>query len=63
MGNNHKKLIPLSFLLGGWFLVFADVISRIFSENFTMPLGVVTSLIGAPIFIYLIFRKSNYSVG
>jgi iron complex transport system permease protein len=63
IGNNHKKLIPLSFILGGWFLVFSDVLSRVFSENFTLPLGVVTSLIGAPVFIYLIFKKSNYSTG
>jgi len=61
VGNNHKKLIPYSFLLGGFILVFADVLSRVFSETFVMPLGVVTSLLGAPAFIFLIFRRTSYS--
>jgi iron complex transport system permease protein len=52
VGHEHRFLIPAAVLGGGTFLVFCDVASRLFAHR--MPLGVVTGLIGAPVFLYLL---------
>lgn len=57
-GTDHKKLIPLSALLGASFLIWCDVLCRIVLENSEMPIGVLVSIIGAPCFIYLLVKKS-----
>ena len=57
-GPAHKKLLPMSFLLGGIVLCICDTISRsiIASE---IPVGIVTAIIGAPFFIYLLRAKNT----
>ena len=57
-GTDHKRLIPLSALLGGSFLVWADVACRIILKNSEVPIGILVSIIGAPCFIYLLMSKS-----
>lgn len=57
-GTDHRRMIPLSALLGAIFLVWADVICRIILKNAEMPIGIFVSFIGAPCFIYLMARKS-----
>ena len=57
-GTDHKRLIPLSALLGSIFLIWADVASRIILKNAEMPIGILVSLIGAPCFIYLLVKRS-----
>lgn len=57
-GTDHRRMIPLSALLGAIFLVWADVICRSILKNAEMPIGIFVSLIGAPCFIYLMARKS-----
>ncbi len=57
-GTDHRKVIPLSALLGGIFLIWSDVACRTLLENSEMPIGILVSLIGAPCFIYLMVRKS-----
>ncbi|VAY86488.1 Vitamin B12 ABC transporter, permease component BtuC [hydrothermal vent metagenome] len=52
----HKLIIPI-FFYGGVFLVFCDMISRNLGTNSNIPIGVVTSFIGAPFFIYLIIKQ------
>lgn len=61
-GTDHRKVIPLSALLGSVFLIWSDVICRIILKNAEMPIGIFISLLGAPSFIYLMARKS-YSFG
>lgn len=61
-GTDHKKLIPLSALVGSIFLLWADVLSRILIPGKELPIGVLTSMIGAPVFIYLIICK-KYGFG
>lgn len=58
IGPNHKYLTPASILAGGIFLIFSDTIARTIIAPNQLPLGVVTSVIGAPYFIYLLY-KSN----
>ena len=57
-GTDHRKLLPLSALLGASFLIWCDVACRIVLKNSEMPIGVLVSIIGAPCFIYLLVRKS-----
>lgn len=57
-GTDHKRLIPLSALLGGIFLIWADVACRIILKNAEMPIGILVSIIGAPCFIYLLIKRS-----
>lgn len=61
-GTDHKKLIPISALLGAVFLIWADVLCRIVIPGTEMPIGILTSMVGAPVFIYLMARK-KYGFG
>ncbi len=53
-GPDHRVLIPVSFLLGALFLLAADTISRTILYPAELPVGAVTALIGAPLFILLL---------
>jgi iron complex transport system permease protein len=53
VGPNARVLMPLSLIFGASFLALADLIARIPGE---LPVGVVTALIGAPFFLYLLRR-------
>ncbi|MDF2724520.1 MAG: transporter permease [Paenibacillus sp.] len=59
VGNRLAALVPLTGLLGGVMLVYADLLSRAISYPFESPVGIVTSLIGGPFFIYLARRKGG----
>ena len=62
VGTKHKRLIPASVLVGGTFLVIADIISRVIVAPEELPIGVVSAFFGAPFFLYLI-RKSHGKFG
>lgn len=61
-GTDHKKLIPIAALLGAIFLVWADVLCRVILPGNELPIGVLTALVGAPVFVYLMARK-KYGFG
>ncbi len=62
LGPEHRVLLPASFLSGAIFLVLADLLARSVIAPSELPLGVVTALIGAPFFIYLLRRtKRDYT--
>jgi iron complex transport system permease protein len=52
----HRTLLPLVFLMGGCFLVLADVASRTVVRPLELPVGVITALIGVPLFAVLLRR-------
>ena len=59
--SDHRVVLPASFLAGGIFLVLCDAAARSVIAPAELPVGVVTSLIGVPIFLYLIRREpGNY---
>lgn len=60
VGTSHHKMIPFSLLVGGLFLVWADMIARVVASPAELPIGVITALLGAPFFLFLL-RKSKYS--
>ena len=57
IGPIHKYLIPCSAILGSIILVLADLISKTIIAPAQLPVGVITSSIGAPIFIWLIYNQ------
>lgn len=61
-GTDHKKIIPISALLGAIILIWADVFSRIIIKGTEIPIGIVISIIGAPLFVWLMI-KNNYGFG
>ncbi len=61
-GSDHKKLIILSSLVGSIFLILSDVVARWIFPPIEIPIGIITSLVGGPFFLYLISNK-NYSFG
>jgi iron complex transport system permease protein len=61
VGADHKKLIKFSLLSGGIFLVFADFLARNIFRGQEIPIGVITALLGAPFFLWLV--KNEYKLG
>lgn len=56
IGPDHRILLPASALGGAAFLVMADTVTRVVIANQELPVGLVTSLIGGPFFLYLLWR-------
>lgn len=57
IGPRHAMMIPIATLVGGWLLMLADTIGRNLIEPNGIPAGIVTALIGAPYFLYLLMKK------
>lgn len=58
-GPDNRTLIPLSALGGACLLVSADIVSRIANPTDNVPIGVITALVGAPFFVFLLRRSAN----
>ena len=57
IGSDHKYLIPCSGIVGGFLVLFADTVGRIAMRPNEIPVGVVTAILGAPFFLYLLRRS------
>ena len=57
-GNNHWKLLPISCLLGGIFMVWADVLARTVLGGGELPIGIITAICGTPIFAYIMIKRA-----
>jgi iron complex transport system permease protein len=57
-GSSYRVILPLSFLFGGAFLVFTDLVARTVASPAEIPIGVVTAFLGAPFFV-LVLRTSR----
>jgi iron complex transport system permease protein len=58
-GTSYRRLLPLATLLGASFLLMADIVARSVISPRVIPLGVVTAIVGAPFFIYLLARSKR----
>jgi iron complex transport system permease protein len=56
-GPDHRHLLPLSILTGSGFLILADLISRSIISPTELPIGVITALIGAPVFALILLQR------
>lgn len=59
VGVNHKRLLPFTIFFGSSFLMLADLLSRTIIAPRELPIGVITSLIGAIIFVFIFYRSRN----
>jgi iron complex transport system permease protein len=59
IGPDHRRLVPASALAGAAFLVLADGFARIAIAPREIPIGVITSLLGGPFFLFLLRRKKS----
>ncbi len=57
VGSNHRKVLPISALLGGILVVWVDVIARLVIAPEELPVGILTAIIGGPIFIIMLKKK------
>ncbi len=60
-GATHRYVIPASALVGGFFMLVCDLASRMLIAPIQLPVGAITSVLGAPFFIYLYFSGRNKS--
>jgi iron complex transport system permease protein len=59
VGANHRELFPFSFVLGAIFSLGCDTLARILLAPTELPVGAITSLFGAPFFIYLLWKRKR----
>jgi len=59
LGPNHIHLLPLSLLSGGIYLTVADTLARTLISPAELPIGVITALIGAPVFALILMRRNK----
>ncbi len=57
IGNDHRWLIPATLLFGGAFLILCDTIARLIIAPAEIPVGVITTLLGGPFFIWLLIKS------
>ena len=62
IGTDHKKLVPLAAVVGAIFLLWADVLCRVVIPHHEIPIGILTALVGAPVFVWLMVRR-KYGFG
>lgn len=65
VGSNHKRVFLLSILLGGILLCLADLGSRLLVIPSELPIGILTAILGTPMFLYLLIsqnQKKNFNV-
>lgn len=57
-GQDYRMIMPVSFLFGATLVIWADVLARLVNQPYETPIGLFTSLVGVPLFIWMI-RKEN----
>ncbi|MCB1662280.1 MAG: iron ABC transporter permease [Pseudomonadales bacterium] len=56
IGSDHRTLLPASLLLGGTLMVIADLLARTLFSPQQLPVGVITALLGVPLFLFILYR-------
>lgn len=60
MGNNHSWLLPASGLMGAILLLSGDLLARSILAPLVLPIGAISSFLGAPLFLYLLFKGGDH---
>ncbi|WP_371361662.1 Hemin transport system permease protein HmuU [Sporomusa rhizae] len=63
VGSEHRRVLPVSILLGSSFTIWADVFARMALSPEELPLGVITALLGGPFFIWILQKNGQYCGG
>jgi iron complex transport system permease protein len=59
IGADYRRLVPMVAVLGGMFLVLADLLARTLIAPSQLPIGIITSLVGGPFFLYLLRKRQR----
>ncbi len=62
LGAKHQRIILPTALLGGFLMLFSDTVARVLIPSGELPVGIITSLLGVPLFLFLIL-KGRYRFG
>jgi iron complex transport system permease protein len=62
VGNDYRFLLPASALMGALLLLVSDTFARLIISPVILPIGAITSFLGAPLFLYLIFKGVGQNV-
>jgi iron complex transport system permease protein len=57
--NDHRVLIPSTFLMGAMLMLACDIVAQVPGSNMTLPISAVTSLVGSPVVIWVIVQRKN----
>ncbi len=57
VGPDHRRVVPVSLLLGASYLAWIDILSRTLEKPAELPLGILTAVIGAPFFLFLMYHS------
>jgi iron complex transport system permease protein len=57
VGADHRRALPMAFLLGGGVLAACDAVGRTVLAPTELPVGIVTAVCGAPVFLAVLFRR------
>jgi len=60
IGNDYRYLLPASSLAGALMLLASDIVARMATAPVILPIGAITSFLGAPLFLYLLFRGVSH---
>lgn len=61
VGTMHEGLVPTAALVGGFIVVLADFIGRTILQPTEIPCGIITSIVGVPFFLYLLWKREKVS--
>jgi len=59
IGPDHRIVLPYSAIMGGIFLIIADILARTLASPMEIPVGIITAMTGAPFFLYLLIRDKK----
>jgi iron complex transport system permease protein len=57
VGADHRLVMPASALFGGSFLIACDLVARTIISPLELPVGIVTAMVGGPVFLWLLLRR------
>ena len=59
LGGDHRLMLPATMTFGGFLMVTADLLARMLIQGFELPVGAITTIIGVPVFAYLLIKKGR----
>lgn len=57
-GSDYRRLLPVATLVGGIFMIWADVVARFLVKGKEISIGIITSAVGAPVFLFIMLRNA-----
>lgn len=59
LGGDHRLMLPASMAFGGILMIAADVLARVLVSGYELPVGAITTVIGVPVFAYLLIKRGK----